>query len=233
MGRCRTCKELFTRGAIEKDEIKYAQTKCDGQCRPHFRANKENNNNEEEEEAEEATSPRVTRQTTSRAAPSPRVTSSPRVLPSPKVTTSPRRPTPTVSQPLEVEFHEEQSTSTPAHNTRSRNLQTITQETIFSMINIHRGHLSAQQASQRKFPKEALAAVLNEETGELMEYRHLVANPKYREIYKPAYGKELGRLTQGIPGIVQGTNTIVFIHKNEVPSDRWKDVTYGRICANF
>ena len=101
------------------------------------------------------------------------------------------------------------------------------------MINIHRGHFSAQQASQRKFPKEALAAVLNEETGELMEYRHLVANPKYREIYKPAYGKELGRLAQGIPGIVQGTDTIVFIHKNEVPSDRWKDVTYGRICANF
>jgi hypothetical protein len=37
-----------------------------------------------------------------------------------------------------------------------------------------------------------LHAVLNDETGELMEYRHLVSNPKYRDTWKNAYGKELG-----------------------------------------
>ena len=78
------------------------------------------------------------------------------------------------------------------------------------MINIQQPNFSPQKASARKYPKEVLAAVLNEETGELMEYRHLIANPKYRPIWKPAYGKEIGRLAQGIPGVVEGTNTIVF-----------------------
>eukprot|EP00804_Cyclotella_cryptica_P008217 CCRYP_015150-RC/>CCRYP_015150-RC protein AED:0.40 eAED:0.40 QI:0/0/0/1/0/0/2/0/208 len=66
-----------------------------------------------------------------------------------------------------------------------------------------------------------------------MEYRHLIANPKYRDAWTSAYGKELGRLAQGLPGTVAGTNTIVFISKADIPSDRWRDVTYGRIVANF
>ena len=66
-----------------------------------------------------------------------------------------------------------------------------------------------------------------------MEYQHLIAEPKYRKVWKPAYGKELGRLAQGLEGIVDRTNTIAFIFKNEVPADRWRDVTYGRIVANL
>jgi hypothetical protein len=34
-----------------------------------------------------------------------------------------------------------------------------------------------------------LNAGLNDETGELMEYRHLVSNPKYRDTWKNAYHK--------------------------------------------
>ena len=104
------------------------------------------------------------------------------------------------------------------------------------MLEIHsieRTNFTAASATQRKYPLEALYAVLDPETGDMMEYRHLLANPKYRPIWKPAYGKELGRLAQGIPGVVEGTDTIVFIEKKEVPHDRWKDVTYGRICANY
>ena len=66
-----------------------------------------------------------------------------------------------------------------------------------------------------------------------MEYCYLISNPKYRKIWKPAYGKEVGCMAQGVPGIVDGTNTFIFICKNEVPADRWKEVTYGRICANY
>ena len=66
-----------------------------------------------------------------------------------------------------------------------------------------------------------------------MEYRHLIADTRYRKIWKPTYGKEVGRLEQGVPGIVDGTNAFIFIYKNKVPSDRWKDVTYGIICANY
>ena len=66
-----------------------------------------------------------------------------------------------------------------------------------------------------------------------MEYRPLIADSKYINIRKPAYGKEVGRLAQGVTVIVDGTNTLIFIYKNEVSADRWKDVTYGRICANY
>eukprot|EP00804_Cyclotella_cryptica_P009655 CCRYP_011199-RA/>CCRYP_011199-RA protein AED:0.40 eAED:0.40 QI:0/-1/0/1/-1/1/1/0/244 len=93
--------------------------------------------------------------------------------------------------------------------------------------------ITAAQATQRRYPTDMLHAVLNDETGELMEYRHLVANPKYCDTWKNAYGKELGRLAQGLPGIIKGTNTIVFIQRTHIPQERWKDVTYGRIVANF
>ncbi len=66
-------------------------------------------------------------------------------------------------------------------------------------------------------------AVFNDKTGELMEYHQLVSHPKYRHTWKNAYGKELGRLAQGLPGIVKGTNTIAFIQKQSVPQDRLKD----------
>ena len=66
-----------------------------------------------------------------------------------------------------------------------------------------------------------------------MEYKHLVANPKYRTIWTQAYGKELGRLAQGLPNIVDGTDTIKFIHKHDVPTERCKDVTYGRLVTSF
>eukprot|EP00804_Cyclotella_cryptica_P006226 CCRYP_020767-RA/>CCRYP_020767-RA protein AED:0.16 eAED:0.16 QI:0/0/0/1/1/1/2/0/846 len=72
-------------------------------------------------------------------------------------------------------------------------------------------HHSHHGAATRQFPREALSAILDTDTGELLEYRHLIKNPKYCTIWKNAYGKELGRLAQGIPGTVKGTNTIVFI----------------------
>ena len=58
----------------------------------------------------------------------------------------------------------------------------------------------ARVLMSRRFLKEVLAAVLNEEKDKLMEYCHLIGNPKYRELWKNSYGNELGRLAQGIPG---------------------------------
>jgi hypothetical protein len=78
-----------------------------------------------------------------------------------------------------------------------------------------------------------LYTLLNNETGELMEYQHLVTNPKYRDTWKTAYGKELGQLSQGLPSIVNSTNNIAFIHKTDLPPDQWKDIMYGCIVANF
>ena len=41
----------------------------------------------------------------------------------------------------------------------------------------------------RRFPIEMINAVLNEETEELMEYRHIMKTPKYRELYCKSYSK--------------------------------------------
>ena len=93
-----------------------------------------------------------------------------------------------------------------------------------------------QQAAARKYPLQFMCeyanAVLDGDTGELLEYRHLIKRPKYREIWGNAYTKEVGRLASGVKGVVEGTDTIFFIHKHEVPADRMKDVTYDRIYCN-
>ena len=56
---------------------------------------------------------------------------------------------------------------------------------------------------------------------------------KYRNLYKYSYSKELGRLAQGIPDVVKGTNTILFIDKADVPTELWKYITYGHIVVNY
>ena len=58
-------------------------------------------------------------------------------------------------------------------------------------------------------------------------------NPKNWKLYGQSYAKELGRLAQGIPGKVTGTNTIFFIPKSEVPAACWRDFTYGRVVVNY
>ena len=92
------------------------------------------------------------------------------------------------------------------------------------------------QAASRKYPIEFLCdfagSVLDAETGELLEYRHLIKHPKYKDDRGHSFGNEVGRLAQGMPGRNTGTNTIEFIHKSEIPPDRWKDVAYSRIVCN-
>ena len=93
--------------------------------------------------------------------------------------------------------------------------------------------MSAQTLMSRRFPKEVLAAVLNEETDKIMEYRHLIGNPKYRDLWQSSYGDEIGRLAQGMPGRVKGTDMIFFIKKKDAPAHRWRDIMYGRIVVSF
>ncbi len=69
------------------------------------------------------------------------------------------------------------------------------------------------------------------EGGKLLEYKQLIANPKTRAKWTHSYGNKIGRLAQGMPGCNIGTNTIIFIRKNQVPTMRAKDVTYGLITC--
>ena len=80
--------------------------------------------------------------------------------------------------------------------------------------------LSPRNLASRLFPIKMINAVLEEDTGELMEYHHLMRNPKCCQLYGKSYAKELVRLAQEMPGQVEGTNTIFFINKADVPSAR-------------
>ena len=83
----------------------------------------------------------------------------------------------------------------------------------------------------KHFPSENFAcAILDEETGKSLEFRHLIKLDKYREIWMTSFANELGRLAQGIRNI-PGTDTIDFISFSDVPEG--ETVTYGRIVCTF
>ena len=146
--------------------------------------------------------------------------------------------------PLEVEYP---STSTTiendyvAANTRARRAapRTITQEAILTTIDISKSaeNITARQTASRKYPLAFLcdlaAAVLDGETGEMLEFRHLMKSEKYREVWGDGYGNEVGRLAQGREKTgLAGTDTLFFIRYEQIPADRRRDVTYERICCN-
>jgi hypothetical protein len=67
--------------------------------------------------------------------------------------------------------------------------------------------------------------------GKLPEYKQLITNPKTQAKWTHSYGNKIGCLTKGMPGRNTGTNTIIFIRKDQVPTTRAKDVTYGLIAC--
>ena len=50
--------------------------------------------------------------------------------------------------------------------------------------------------------------------------------PEYQVVWTKAYAKKLGQLAQGLSGAANGTDTLDFIHKSDIPWDQMKDVTY-------
>ena len=76
-------------------------------------------------------------------------------------------------------------------------------------------------------------AVMDAETGKLLNYKQLMRNTKYRKAWSLSSANEFGRLANGIGGRIKNpTNTIDFIHQHEVPKERMKDVTYGQfVCT--
>ena len=75
-----------------------------------------------------------------------------------------------------------------------------------------------------------VSAVIDDETGDSMEYRQLIKHPKYKEIWSKSYANELGRLTNGIRDI-PGTKTMTYIYKKDIPKDRLKNVAYSKIVV--
>ncbi len=75
-------------------------------------------------------------------------------------------------------------------------------------------------------------AVMEKETGRLLNYQQLICNPKYKKVWNLLAANKFGCLAQGVGNCIKGTNMIKFIHKCKVPKSRLKDVTYGQfVCT--
>jgi hypothetical protein len=73
--------------------------------------------------------------------------------------------------------------------------------------------------------------VIDDITGEALEYRHLSHGPDKGRWIR-ALSNDLGHLAQGVgTRIPQGTNTIFFITRQQVPPGR--KVTYGRLVSSI
>ena len=97
----------------------------------------------------------------------------------------------------------------------------LIQEAMLECVDTEKLKVAPENISGIKLPIQMFRAVLDEETWELMEMRHLMNNPKCRKVWVTSHGNELGRLSQGMTGQVEGTNTIMFINKEDIPKACW------------
>ena len=90
--------------------------------------------------------------------------------------------------------------------------------------------------------KTAIAnVVIDQETGQIMEYRHLIThkNPKIRATWNKSAANELWRLFQGVETDddgnqrVKGTDTFFFTSRSKVPNRKVKDVSHARIACTI
>ena len=119
---------------------------------------------------------------------------------------------------------------------RTPEVWTTHQELILSCIEKYvkfmQKPISPRQLSRRTFPTEMLNAVLNKDTGNLMEMHQLLQNPKYSKLWGKSYTKELRQLAQGVPGTA-GTNTFVFIPYDDIPLDHGRYIMYGKTVVTY
>ena len=95
---------------------------------------------------------------------------------------------------------------------------------------------SNKQLSSRRFPREffnTAFAVLDASLGQMLNYRQLRKHPELKEAWNLSSANEFGRLFQGIgDGTKKPSNTCFFINKQQVPPERFKDVTYCKfVCS--
>ena len=77
-------------------------------------------------------------------------------------------------------------------------------------------------------------AVMDKETGQLLNYKQLLRSAKYKKQWSISLDNKFGRLANGIDNRIKNpTNTIKFIRKKDIPQDRRKDVTYGSFMCSI
>ena len=101
------------------------------------------------------------------------------------------------------------------------------QHILNSANNRARIHHRHQMALCNNNQREHAQLVCNIDTGNYLNYKQLMRDPKHAKVWSESSANEFGRLAQGVGGRVTGTNTIFFIQKDHVPINRRKDVMYG------
>eukprot|EP00957_Ditylum_brightwellii_P066007 5005956-Ditylum_brightwellii.AAC.1 len=84
-------------------------------------------------------------------------------------------------------------------------------------------------AERKPYDEYMKNAIVDEETGRVLEYRDLIQDPKYRDDWKHSFSNELGQLAQSLKRGTNGTDTILFVRHDEILEERKRDATYGRI----
>jgi hypothetical protein len=127
---------------------------------------------------------------------------------------------------------ETDKTVPPTHRYPTRQQTTSNQEQAHHVITIQ-DDTTCLSAPTMQPEVHWANAIIDPDTGASMEYRHLLKSPKHREDWTKSFANELGRLAQGVGGRQKGTNTVYYIRHDQVPENRRKDVTYGRICVDY
>ena len=102
--------------------------------------------------------------------------------------------------------------------------------------------LSAHAAAQRTYPSTLIhkwaLPVLDESTGQTLEYQPLRQHPDFHKIWNHSYANELVRLCQGIGAspngtskCIKGTDNFFVIRFENIPADRRSEITYTKVVC--
>jgi hypothetical protein len=118
----------------------------------------------------------------------------------------------------------------PTRNTQRDQAMRLRNRSLFSGAAIQ----ALSDAEDQRLLEHYANAVIDPKTGRTLSYEDLVKDPKTRDLWSKAMTKELARLAQGIEGLTEGTNTVVYMTHDEIhniPKDR--TVTYARTVVDF
>lgn len=87
-------------------------------------------------------------------------------------------------------------------------------------------HTTTKNLGSSRLWHKFAGAILDDKTRKLLDYRHLIKHPKYKETCCHSYGNKIERLAQ------RSTNTVFISHTKEVPQQQQKDITYRYIMCD-
>ena len=94
----------------------------------------------------------------------------------------------------------------------------------------YKAPFTARQAVSRKYLLQFLCdlayVVLDDKTGNLLEYRHLMKHLNYKDLWTKSFGTEIRRLATT-------TETIFFVQKGNILDDRKGNETHARIACVY